>query len=383
MAAFAVRKDQCVSWQYLTVGAVSPERGLNGWSRQRLPLFMARYAIFHALKALKVNSGDRILVPSYICRAAVEPMLAHGAAVDFYRVDRQCRVDVADLEARITPATRAVLAVHYFGFPSDLEPLQRLCMARGLYLIEDCAHVLEGRWAGRPLGSFGDVSLFSWRKFLPVYDGADLVVNREGVKYTIPREREQAMFTLKVAKNLIEDALGWGGGWLATAIGRAVRSWQANTAVGIGSAVVTMSTTESFDLALVQRTMSRVSSWVKAHSDVPSIVRARRQRYKELHDRLACISGVRPFYAALPDGACPWIFPVLFDGMANAHLSLRQLGVPAVTWGGVRPQELQRELFPDSEFLYDHVVFLPIHQSLTEADLDAVVRAVAHVRAAG
>jgi hypothetical protein len=78
---------------------------------------------------------------------------------------------------------------------------------------------------------------------------------------------------------------------------------------------------------------------------------------------------------------CPWVFPLFFDGLANAHLLLRSRGIPAVTWGGVRPPAINSVNFPEADFLYDNLVFLPVHQNLTAEALHQVVEAVHEVRA--
>ena len=66
--------------------------------------------------------------------------------------------------------------VHYFGFPQDMAAIAELCREQRLYLIEDCAHVF-GAQPALELGKHGDVSVFSWRKFLPLFDGCDLLIN--------------------------------------------------------------------------------------------------------------------------------------------------------------------------------------------------------------
>src|SRR5437879_7768032 len=98
-----------------------------------------------------MQPGDRVLAPSYICRAAIDPLIAYGLNVDFYPIRRDCSIDLADLRNRISPTTQAVMIVHYFGFPQPLGELRKLCDRYGLLLIEDCAHVLSGEVEGTPL----------------------------------------------------------------------------------------------------------------------------------------------------------------------------------------------------------------------------------------
>jgi perosamine synthetase len=380
MSSFIVPKNQWMSPQFMTARAASAEGGLNGYSGKRLALFWARSAIFYGLSSLNVSPGDRVLVPSYICRAAVEPIVAYGANVDFYRVHRDCRLDFEDIVSRITSSTKALLAVHYFGFPQEIGRVQALCRRHRIFLIEDCAHVLEGHSEGRPLGSFGDVSVFSWKKFLPVYDGADLVLNNVTADPAILWEREKPLFTLKVAKNLIEDAFGWSTGPILAPFARLLGEGKSKPATAAAPAISAATDTDSFDPSLIRWSMSRLSRWVKAHSDIPAIVRARRDHYQYLHDRLMKIPGISLLHSYLPDGACPWILPLVFDGITDAHLTLRKLGIPAVTWGGVRPASLRNEDHPDADFLYDNLVFLPVHQSLTKSDLDVMVETASKIK---
>ena len=380
MSSFIVRKNQWLSTQFLTARSASVEGGLNGYSGKRLSLFWARNAIFHGLSFLNLSPGDRVLVPSYICRAAVEPIVAYGANVDFYRVHRNCRLDFEDIVSKITSSTKAMLAVHYFGFPQEIGRVQALCRQHRIFLIEDCAHVLEGQSEGRPLGSFGDVSVFSWKKFLPVYDGAELVLNNVAVEPVISWERETSLFTIKVAKNLVEDAFGWSTGQVLGSFARLLRECKSQPATAAASAFSITTDTDSFDPSLTRWSMSRLSRWVKAHSDVPAIVNARRDNYRYLQEQLSKIAGVDFLHSRLPEDTCPWVLPLMFEGIKDAHLMLREMGIPAVTWGGVRPLSLESGDFPDAEFLYGQLVFLPIHQSLTRSNLDMIAETVSKLQ---
>src|SRR5262249_14275549 len=132
--------------------------------------------------------------------------------VDFYSTKRDCTVDLLDIIGRITPTTRALLVVHYFGFPQGIHELREICKRHQIALIEDCAHVLCGDIDGQPLGSFGDAAIFSWRKFLPIYDGGELVINRPGPLEAIELANETALFTLKVGLNLVDRTMRYAEG---------------------------------------------------------------------------------------------------------------------------------------------------------------------------
>jgi len=168
----------------------------------------ARNAICHGLRALGVSPGDTILVPSFHCASVVEPIISYGANVRFFNIRRDLSPDFRDIEAKIDSKVRAVLAIHYFGFPQPIQRLMELCRAHHLYLVEDCAHVLTGDVNGTALGTVGDISIFSWRKFLPLFDGGQLVINNPKLHIDIPWQGNYKPLSLgKVYRKIIVDLI--------------------------------------------------------------------------------------------------------------------------------------------------------------------------------
>src|SRR5512136_1726593 len=86
-------------------------------SKPTFYLFWARNALYHGLQILGLSAGDNVLVPAFHCASLVEPLLQRGVSVRFYRIDLNCDPDIADIRAKIDGRTRAVVAIHYFGFP--------------------------------------------------------------------------------------------------------------------------------------------------------------------------------------------------------------------------------------------------------------------------
>jgi dTDP-4-amino-4,6-dideoxygalactose transaminase len=340
--------------------------------------FQARNAIYHGLRALRLSPGEVVLLPSYLCSAAIEPVLAFGAKAEFYRIDRDCKPDFADLERRVRPETRAVLAVHYFGFPCEIGKFRELCDVRGLFLIEDCAHVLQGEFGGRAIGTYGDIGVFSWRKFLPLYDGGELVLNGPG-EISVAWDEESYLFTLKAAKNLVEQSAEYGDCPPLKALGSLFalmqRGWDRLPRQGeaTASAVSVDFIGLEFDESLANLPMSRISRWVFEHSDFLSIMAKRRENYHFLRRELSSMPGIRMVFPDAGAEHCPWVLPLIFEGVEHAHIALRARGIPAVTWGGVRHPSLSRDAFPEAEFLYENLVMLPVHQSLSDGDLQMIV----------
>ncbi|MGA7235519.1 MAG: hypothetical protein WBY44_07560 [Bryobacteraceae bacterium] len=125
--------------------------------------------------------------------------------------------------------------------------------------------------------------------------------------------------------------------------------------------------------------MSRLSKYLLPHFPILDIAAKRRANYVYLLEMAGRIEGVQPLFEQLAPDVVPWVLPVLIGERPDAHKRLRALGIPAVTWGGVRDARILASEFPDADFLYDRLVFLPIHQSLERADLDRIADAVAKV----
>jgi dTDP-4-amino-4,6-dideoxygalactose transaminase len=115
-----------------------------------------------AMQALEIGPGDDVIVPAntYIaCAFAVSHLGANVALVDS---GWDHLVDVERIEASITPRTKAIMAVHLYGQAADLGRILEIARSHGLFVIEDVSQAHGGTYEGRPLGSFGDVSTFSF-----------------------------------------------------------------------------------------------------------------------------------------------------------------------------------------------------------------------------
>lgn len=347
--------------------------------------FWARNAIFHGLRALGILRGQKILIPAYLCSAAIEPLEYFGAEVEFYAIQRNCAPDWHDLETRIRDNVRAILAVHYFGFPCDIE---RFCALRdryNLFVIEDCAHVLDGVPSPHRFGEFGDFSVFSPRKLLPVFDGGRLHLNRPAPEFEVRLQFESPLFTLRVAKNLFERRKPPTAPLVAMSHpapqAEEVRS-ERELAHDLGrpeKPLYVFPNGTSFLPWMADFPMSRLSKRLLEHFPIEDVASKRRANYVYLLDRVSRMEGVQPLFEHLPQGVVPWVLPLTIGQDPHAHIALRTLGIPAVTWGGVRDSRISAREYPEADFLYEHLVFLPIHQDLETAHLDLIAEAVGNV----
>lgn len=347
-----------------------------------------RVAIALALREIGVGPGDRVLVPAYHSPSMIPPVLWRGAEPVFYRVHPDAAVDLDDLAARITPVTRAVMVTHYFGFPQHMAPIRALCDARGIALIEDCAHCFIGEHGGRPVGAWGDYAIASSMKFLPVYEGGALVSARHSLE-KVSLHSAGAGFEAKVALNSLERGFDYGrlrgvraAMWLPLrAKGALWGLMKKRHGPEQGPALAPASSDSSFDFdprwldkrsSLFARTMLKLAS--------PGRIQAlRRSHYARLEEAIRGVPGVRPLHPRLPDGACPWVFPLLADDPDALFARLKALGVPLTRFGTPQWHGVDAATCANSAMLARQVLALPCHQELTE---DEVAWLVARLREA-
>lgn len=137
-------------------------------------------ALHLALVAAGVGEGDEVAIPTLTFVATANAVRYCGARPVFVEADpSHWGMDVRDLEARLTPRTRAIVPVHLYGHPCDMEPILALARRRGLVVIEDAAEAIGAEYKGRRVGSFGDIGCFSFygNKIITTGEGGMCVVN--------------------------------------------------------------------------------------------------------------------------------------------------------------------------------------------------------------
>ena len=131
-------------------------------TRQAVATNTGTAALHVALLALEIGPGDEVITTPLSCIASANPILFQGARPVFADVDPETyNLEVGEVEQRITSKTKAILPVHLFGHPVDLDPLLDLASRRGLPVIEDASQATGALYKGRRVGSFGRVGCFS------------------------------------------------------------------------------------------------------------------------------------------------------------------------------------------------------------------------------
>jgi dTDP-4-amino-4,6-dideoxygalactose transaminase len=334
----------------------------RGYLSEALFFASGRAALLAGLKSLGIGPGDEVLLPAYLCESVVTPVEAAGARPVFFPTGCRFEVDLPALEAAIGPRTRAVVVIHYLGFPGPVEEVRALCQRRSLALIEDCAHALYGRLGDRPLGSFGDLAIFSPWKSLPLPDGGLLAVNQPGLSPPLPERRPSPARTAARlgyrALGAIEQAVGWSP--------RLAMLQRPGVRRGLHQQVSARPVESLAGSHLAERLLRGARS--------AEVVGRRRRHFERLLGACRSLSWATPIFSDLPPGVCPLGLPLVAEGRDRWRDRLLRHGVNVRTYWEQLPPAVDVERFPDAAWLRDRILILPVHQGLSDEAVEWLAR---------
>ena len=140
-------------------------------------------ALASAFVALGIGPGDQVIIPSYTYIATAIAVLESGAIPVIAEIDDSLTLDPADVEAKITKYTKAIVPVHIKGFPSNMEKICEIAEKHNIAVVEDACQADGASFKGRRLGTWGDAGAFSFNfyKIISMGEGGALVTNRRDV----------------------------------------------------------------------------------------------------------------------------------------------------------------------------------------------------------
>lgn len=316
---------------------------------------VARHGLWHGLRGLGVAPGEAVLAPAYHHGSEIEVLAQLGLEVRFYG---SLVPDAEELASLVDERVRALHLTHYLGFPQDAARWRAWCDDRGLLLIEDCAQAWLASRDGAPVGSHGDIAIWSLYKTFGLPDGAAL--------------RCRGPVDVPVAPSAPRRGAGEGANlalaWLAQRLPLQARPDRAPDATGYDAA-------EDFALGDPASAPSTVSAALLPRVADSGAAAARRAHYRVLFEALAD-HVPRPF-APLPDGASPWMFPVEVDRKAALRDRLAADGIGTLDIWRVPHPLLAVERFPDAARRRECTMGLPVHQELRPEDLERIIQSMA------
>jgi perosamine synthetase len=166
-------------------------------------------AIDAAVDALGIGRGDEVILPTFTIISCVMQIVRSGATPILVDSDPLTwNMDVSQIEAKITPRTKAIMVVHIYGLPVDMDPVLDICQRHGLKLIEDAAEMIGQTYRGKPCGSFGDISTVSFypNKHITTGEGGMILTDDDALAEQC---RELRNLCFKPGKRFVHERLGW------------------------------------------------------------------------------------------------------------------------------------------------------------------------------
>lgn len=321
-----------------------------------------RHAIWHGIRALGLRADAVVLVPAYHCGSEVEALRRAGVECRFYEGSPTLEPDEDELGQLLDERVAALYLIHYLGLPQDVSRWRRWCDAHNVLLIEDVAHGWLGTVDGRPLGSFGDISIFTFYKTLGLPDGAALVF-RGGLDGLAERgARGLGMVGVRHAEWLMARSA------LVTDLDDRLRPVLKRGHHQAG-ATTSNETPGTFDVP-----PARTTRFLLPRLFDSTIAERRRRNYERLLVELGDV--VAGPFARLPAGASPWAFMVDVEDRPRVMNRLLLHRIRAMDLWHTAHASLPAHRFPQASALRARLVGIPVHQELRERDLARLAPAV-------
>jgi dTDP-4-amino-4,6-dideoxygalactose transaminase len=315
-------------------------------------------ALHVAYLAAGVGPGDEVIVPSYTMAATAAAVVYAGGTPVFADIGslEQPLIDLAHVEALITPRTRAVVAMHFGGYAAAVDRLAELCAERGVHLIEDAAHSPASSLGGRSLGTFGLAGAFSFfsNKVLAAGEGGLLATDDPEVAAFARSRRSHAM-----TKGSWDRHLGDVGDYDVTGLGY-------NYRIDEPRAALLLSRLRRLEQDVARR-RELTLRYRRLLKEVPGLL------VPFTDDQVATSSCyVMPVMLRDPSRQGP-----LRVGLRERHRVQTSLFYPAVHEFTAYRARYPGTTLPQTELAARAEVTLPLFTHMTEADQDRVVGALA------
>lgn len=166
-------------------------------------------ALDAAVEALGIGPGDEVILPTFTIISCINQIIRSGATPVLVDSDPHTwNMDVSLIEEKITPRTKAIMVVHIYGLPVDMDPVLGLVERYGLRLIEDAAELIGQTYRGLPCGGFGEISTFSFypNKHITTGEGGMIVTDDDELAETC---RSLRNLCFQPQKRFVHERLGW------------------------------------------------------------------------------------------------------------------------------------------------------------------------------
>ncbi len=328
-----------------------------------------RAAIYLALKAHNIKSGDQVLMPAYHCTDMVDPVISIGATPVFYSITENIGIDIDDIKQNINENTKVILVPHFFGVYQDIAKLKQYCkLGENIAVIEDCAHSFFVSSDSKQ--AHGDYVVGSSTKFFPTHDGGVLAAHTQ-----FPSSLSSLSLTqeVKAVYNVFNDAIRYGRlkpiRWLFNIIA-SIRSSlsDVNDQELMQEERIVEPTVDSYYESQARFAASKACKYIVAHSDFDKIIKKRQQNYRYIINALKDESNIDLSLNCTDDDFVPYmvIGRLLYPEIHHPILISNRL--PVWRWEHIYDSECSI-----AKQYSKSIIQIPCHQQLTEKELSVMV----------
>jgi hypothetical protein len=308
------------------------------------------------IKATGLKEGDVVLFPSYLCPEILTPFKNHNIKFRFYKVNKNLIISSQDFLGEVNKGdVRMALIINYFGFPDPgINDIRLACEKAKVLLVEDCAQSTLSK-----IPVTGELAFYTYRKTLPVPDGAHIkgLTNLAIVMTETPAHKEFVKTRLMagIKKNFPFTKNFWRK-WFIKAENELINGYERPAP------------------------MSRISKRILSGLNLERIFEARRINYLVLLDGIRDFEGADVLYpdnALDDDRIMPFGMPIICsdtDGWSRDYIKdklIKNKIYPPIHWK--LPEEISRELYPESHWLSEHILTIPVDQRYDGKDMIRII----------
>lgn len=306
-------------------------------------------ALHLALAALGIGKGDEVIIPAFTMGACAFAVVYTGARPVLVDSEPETwNMDVTQIERKLTTRTRAIMPVHIYGHPCDMDPILDIARKHNIYVVEDAAEAHGATYKGKMVGSMGDVGCFSFyaNKIITTGEGGMIVTNNEKIA--------------DYARRLKDQAFSRERRFLHTDVGFNYRMTNIQAAIGLAQL-------ENID-RLVEMRRRNAAIYNKHLEGVPGIILPKEKEWAK---------NVYWMYSIVIEKEFGMSRDELMAFLCQKGVDTRTFFIPMHMQPAFRHMGLfEGERYPVSEMLAERGLYLPSGSGLTEGQINTVCDAV-------
>ena len=309
-------------------------------------------AIHLAIESAGIGPGDEVILPSFTFIATAQAVLMAGAKVVLCDINKDdFLIDLDDAEKKITSKTKAIIPVHYAGNVCDMTRLMKMKDKYNIRIIEDAAHAFGSKYNGKMVGSFGDITCFSFDsiKVMTCGEGGAVVTNDDSIVDIVKQKR-----LLGIDRKTMHVKDWKQRSWLYNVSTPGYRYHMSNINAAIGLAQI-----------------EKVQNFIEKRRHICELYLSELKNNKEIG-----------FENAKWENAAPFMFPILVDeekrDLLREFLKEKDIetGISYIPLHHFDLFKNEGELYPNTEYIFKRIVCLPLHPNLTDDDIITICKEI-------